>query len=126
MKYLLLFLVSFNINATYVDDVKARLSVIGVVFKDHNSAYGLRALMEKCNYKRSNSILFLNDLYLQENEDKLICLESKAGEVNAEAEEEVKITNRHKTLRTQLNSYDCSTLNGYIRLICRKNKRSGQ
>ena len=81
--------------------------------------------MDKCGYTDSNPALFARKLYKPENSEKVTCLESKYAEVQANRTQDINRRDRHKTLRTQLNNYDCSTLNGYIKLICRKNKRSG-
>jgi hypothetical protein len=82
MKYLLIFLISFSVQAS----VKSDLESLGVDFsKGTNEGEGdIRMHMHKCGFNDSNMKVFMRDLINNNDTVKAACLVSKKSEVDTE------------------------------------------
>lgn len=70
MKYLLLFLISFNLFATVETDMKAMKK--------------LRRRMIKCGFNEANEFVFKNKVIADDDSSKRDCLKSKTAEIATE------------------------------------------
>jgi len=89
MKYLLLFLISFNLYAI-VDEARI------------NALTDFRYSIAKCNYDEINPALFKEDLIAAQDEVKMACLESYNQEIQDEATTQNVKKGQMKQLRNHL------------------------
>jgi len=137
MKYLLIFLISFNVaaqtatstpeSATSTPEVieltpeeiaAAALRVEKLAVRGRLSLSNFRMRMFKCGYNIPNAALFKKKIVRKLDYTKLECLESKGVEILSEIDAENTKQNKIKSARIYMKTYNCEELAGPYKAMC--------